>query len=161
MFRWCVLTKVIYTLCIFKFVLKSPPVQVWLLCDPMMGWCIIRKQWLAPTSGSTVAHAAVCVLMVHIDALITSLIYTNPCNMMLNTSWIQTHNIIQMIYWCCCQHRLLFSAVSVVLLSALHAVANMRLLALARWRRVRRAQLVQNMTQRAAIPSGKVSRDIA
>ena len=80
-----------------------PPVKVWLLCDPMMGWCIIRKQWLAPTSGSTVAHAAVCVSMVHIDALITSLIYTNPCNMILNTSWIQS-----------------------------------------------RAQLVQNMTQRAA-----------
>ena len=75
-----------------------PPVKVWLLCDPMMGWCITRKQWLAPTSGSTVAHAAVCVLMGHIDALITSLIYTNPCNMILNTSWIHICEIHY--HWC-------------------------------------------------------------
>ena len=61
---------------------------------------------------------------------ITSLIYTNPCNRILNTSITDDYQLL-----------LLFTT---------YAVANMRLLALARWRRVRRTQLVQNMTRKNA-----------
>ena len=39
---------------------------------------------------------------------------------------------------------------NLLLLFTPYAVANMRLLALARWRRVRRTQLVQNMTRKNA-----------
>ena len=148
MFRWCVLTKVIYTLCIFKFVMMwnefCPPVQVWLLCDPMMGWCITRKQWLAPTSGSTVVHAAFCVLRFKCwfnyfsniyqsmqygaKYFLNSITQYNTDNYQLVL--LSAHPIVQYRCWLTYNLWLLFTS---------YAVVKMRLLALARWRRVRRA----------------------